>query len=357
MARVGLFAICTALGVLVAAPGRAGEPDQAETLFRAGNRAFAAGDYTAAYEQYREAWSLRKSFDIACNLGRTEAELGFSRDAAEHLDQCLRTYSVSSRSEVKDANRRFRELFERERAKVGTLEVESNPPGAEIAVDGMVQGTSPLGRSLFLEPGEHRIRARLSGYRDRVVVVDATAGESESLRLELVSAVSAPPPVVVVGAAARAKPGEPPPVEPAAAAPEQGAAESTGGMEPRTIVALSGAALTLVGLGIGVGFMLDANAKGERASELHDSLTAAGATCTDADNSRDCQELKWSLNQQDESRDIASVAFLGSAIASAVTACLWLALPEFKSSQATGWRVAPRVSKADGFGLSVSRAY
>ena len=343
MARVTAFALA-ALVAVATSGARAEELDRAEELFRAGNRAFAVGDYQAAFTQYREAWSLRKSFDIACNLGRTEAEIGLARDATEHLDDCLRTFSVSSRNEMKDANRRFRELFNRVRAEVGALDVESRPSGAEITVDGVVYGVTPLGRQLFVDPGERRVRARLRGYDSQEVVVSVAAGGSAQVRLELsVSPPQAPKAAAVVAAEPRRQPSAAPPPT------------AKGGIEPRTVIVLSGAALALVGVGIGLGFTLDANSSDSDATELALRLRSSGATCTSP--SPDCDALRSAVDQAEQSREVAQAAFLGGAIASAATLGLWLALPEFKTHGAARLRVLPGVAAASGVGFSVSGAY
>ncbi|HEY3496446.1 MAG TPA: PEGA domain-containing protein [Polyangiaceae bacterium] len=346
MARVAAFAL-GALFVLVGSGARAEELDRAEELFRAGNRAFGAGDYQAAFTQYREAWSLRKSFDIACNLGRTEAEIGLARDAAEHLDECLRTFSVSSRNEMKDANKRFRDLFNRVRAEVGVLDVETRPSGAEVFVDGVAYGVTPLGRQLFVEPGERRIRARARGYADREVVVAVQAGDSAQVRLELQTAAPASPAgAALPPEAQRPVPSDSPP-----------RATDGRGVEPRTIVVLSGAVLSLVGIGIGAGFTLHADAADDEASDLAARLRASGTTCAAGSSSADCEALADAVDRGEQSREIASAAFLGGAIASAATLCLWLVLPEYEAHPAANLRVLPQVSSASGLGLSVSGAY
>jgi hypothetical protein len=249
--------VARALGVALAlfataSPSRADdESDRAEQSFREGNRAFAAGDYHAAFDAYRQAWSLRQSFDVACNLGRTEIELGLSRDAAEHLDYCLRTYSVSSREDVRAAKERFVTLFQRVRREVGALAIEVRPAGAEITVDGASYGAAPLGHEIFVTPGTHFVRAHLSGFRDEERSITAEPGSALGLAISLAALAAGPRP--------KSAP------RPAAAAPAPGQAAAKG-MEPRTIVVLSGAAASLLALGVGVGFALDAGAAHDEAS-------------------------------------------------------------------------------------------
>src|ERR1700678_2908811 len=80
----------------VAAPARAQRPstiieqdrvagDRADELFRSGNVLAKKDRWTEAEPLFREAWTLKRSYDIAGNLGIAEAALGRWCDAAEHL--------------------------------------------------------------------------------------------------------------------------------------------------------------------------------------------------------------------------------------------------------------------------------
>lgn len=320
------------------------EAERAESLFLEGNRAFAEGDYRAAYGAYREAWSLRKSFDIACNLGRTEAEIELSRDAAEHLDYCLRTFSASSRTEVKGANKRFRDLFTVVRARVGALNVQVRPSGAEVFVDGASYGPAPLERQVFVDPGRHRVRARLPGFLEEEREVDVGAGGT----LDVALALKPVPARTATGAPA--KPREPSLQAASREASVPAVRDEPRALQPRTIVLLSGAALTLVGLGVGFGFTLDAAAAGDRAADLRTSLAAAGGGC-DADSlASDCTKLHDAVDREDLGREIAGAAFAAAGIASAATLAAWFIVPDRKTEHGlapanrTTWRAAPMLS-------------
>jgi len=330
--------LAAALLALGARPALASddESERAEQAFKDGNRAFAAGDFHAAFAAYRAAWSLKQTFDIACNLGRTEVELSLARDAAEHLDYCLRTFSVSSRGEVKDAYKRFRELFVRVRREVAALSVEVRPSGAEITVDGASYGLGPLGHDIFLDPGTHRVRARQSGYRDeeRTVVAEANGALSVSLVLE--NAMAAVPVVAVAAPPLAAKP----PAEPATAT-------HSGGIEPRTIALIAGSGLSLVALGIGVGFTLDASAAHSDAKSLGVSIHRSPAGgCADA-ASPDCQELRTLVDHEQQSRHAADIALVTAASVEAATLVAWLLIPDLGTAkQAGNLRALPVVGQA-----------
>lgn len=348
MARVARLA-GLALALLLtssAKPSRADDDsDRAERAFNEGNRAFAAGDYHAAFDAYRSAWSLKQTFDIACNLGRTEVELSLSRDAAEHLDYCLRTFSVSSRGDVRDANKRFRELFARVRRQVSALTVDVRPTGAEITVDGASYGVAPIGHDIFLEPGQHRVRARLAGFEEEERSITAEAGSSIGVTFTLTPIRTAPPP----------------PAAPAAGAARGSRAPSRPlapkhGTEPRTIVVIAGAGASLVALGVGVGFALDAEAAKSDASRLGAAANQGAAVCLESSTVPACRSLYRAVNREKRSRDVADIAVTAGALAGAATLAAWLLIPDLTRSELGSLRAEPWVGLR-GSGLALTGSY
>jgi hypothetical protein len=342
MARVerAVALALTLLVSLLSKPSRAADDNErAEAAFREGNQAFADGDYHAAFDAYRAAWSLKQSFDIACNLGRTEIELGLSRDAAEHLDYCLRTFSVSSRGEVRDANKRFHDLFLRVRQEVAAVTVEAHPAGAEITVDGASYGTAPLGHDIFVTPGTHVVRAHLVGRVDDQRSISAEAGGSLLVTLRL---ANAPAPAA--------------PVAPAAATSASPSETATGaGLEPRTIVVISGAALSLAAVSIGVGFALDARAAHADASRLGETSQAAGG-CGPGSSAPDCVPLQDAVNRENRSRDRADIALMTGALLGGATLGAWLLIPDLSPKRLGSLRASPWVG-AQTSGVVVTGTY
>src|ERR1700761_3265086 len=104
--RRGFAGVCllVALGAASSAHADANaDSERANLLFKKGKIAFNAGKYTDALRIYSEAWSLKKSPDIAANLAQTESELGKHRDAAEHFAYALAHLLPSSTDEQKKA--------------------------------------------------------------------------------------------------------------------------------------------------------------------------------------------------------------------------------------------------------------
>jgi serine/threonine protein kinase len=86
-------------------------------------------------------------------------------------------------------------------ASPGLWDVTTDPPGAEVSVDGARQGTAPL--SLELSPGRHEVVATLAGRQDASRVLNVSGG-SEVQHLALALAPAALPPPVAAPATAPA---------------------------------------------------------------------------------------------------------------------------------------------------------
>ncbi len=342
--------VCLLSSMAFAEPSQA-DRDRALELFREGNRAFAAGDLHGAYDAYRDAWALHPSFDVACNLGRTEAELELHVAAAEHLDYCLHTFATSSKTGLRDAEGKFRGLFDDVRAKVGGVRMNMRPITAEVLIDGASMGSGPFERELFAAPGEHRITVRAKGYRPKEETLSVTAGSSQTLEIKLEResatplAASAAPATTTSTAAAQPEA----PTAPAHTATTPTYARPSG-PEPRTIVVASGAGLTLAGLGVGVAFMLDAASAADATDALGENASACGSNAA----SGNCSRYQDSLDREKSSRNIANIAFLASGIVGAATAGLWLVLPERAAERVA--LVQPWLDARAG-GVSVSGKY
>lgn len=74
-------------------------------------------------------------------------------------------------------------------AGTGTLTVRSDPPGAEVLVDGEPAGTTPL--ELPIAAGEHSIVLRLPGHVDEQRRVVVEAGETSAVEVPLVASAPA----------------------------------------------------------------------------------------------------------------------------------------------------------------------
>lgn len=157
--------------------------EQARELFRSGVKAAEKSQWARAHAAFLAAWSLKEHYQIAGNLGTSEAMLGKWREAATHLAYYLREAPKEKVAERRSAQK----LLEQARAKVGALAVRVEPAGAEILIDGKSVGRAPLAGEVFVEPGVRVLEARLTGYEVAKQEVSAAAGASLEVPLRLVA--------------------------------------------------------------------------------------------------------------------------------------------------------------------------
>ncbi len=92
-------------------------------------------------------------------------------------------FRLADGREVEVGRRELREIVVTLERETGVLEIEAEPVGATVWVDGRSHGT-PL-RDLALPTGPYRVVVGFSGHADRVVDVDIAAGETTRRRVSL----------------------------------------------------------------------------------------------------------------------------------------------------------------------------
>jgi hypothetical protein len=156
--------------------------DLARKAFDVGNGLHDRGMLSEAEDVYLVAWKLKKSYDVAANLGNVEADLKHPGRAAAFLAFALREFPVGGKPSLRES---LAKLLAEVRQQVGALRVQLNVPGAEVLVDGVSLGSFPLPDDVFVEPGPHRILAKAAGYRDAQATAKVAKGQAQEVRLEL----------------------------------------------------------------------------------------------------------------------------------------------------------------------------
>jgi len=137
---------------------------------------------TGAEAAYEEAFALKRSFDIAANLGAVELVQGRLREAAERFAFALSTFPAGGSSKERAA---LEERLETARKKIGTLVVTLEPAEATLTVDGTTPDVSPYRNWIFVEPGRHSVEATRSGFEPAEQPYVAHAGQIFEVSLVL----------------------------------------------------------------------------------------------------------------------------------------------------------------------------
>ncbi|AUX28839.1 hypothetical protein SOCE836_009240 [Sorangium cellulosum] len=317
---------------------------RADAFYRRGLRLYSDGKYVEAEAELQSAWELNPTFDVAYNLGNTKYQLKKHREAAQYLSHALRHWPLmKAAAKLKTtAEKRLAES----RAQVGALAVTAGAPGAEVLIDGKAVGKAPLEGEVFVEPGEHRVEARLEGYTPASQTVKvAKAGTAEvTLAMALAKGEAQETAPVVktdggtgapsgqIGApAAELAPGAP--VEPASP-PQQ---RSWG-----PVIALGAA--SVVGLGVGIGTTVASNAASRDVDAQGRAIIDAGGQCKDPPSAfaDRCSKLYDAGSRQETLGNAARIAFAASGVlaVAAVTYALW---PRPEARIAAPVRVLPEV--------------
>lgn len=154
----------------------------ADEYVREGRELAIKNDLQGAYQAYQAAWRLKRTYDIAGNLGVVELKLGKARDAAEHLTYCEQNFPSVRDAALTERLTRLQALLKEARAQVGFARVRVTPEdgssaeGAEILVDGMVVGRAGAGGRLvhpvlqsdgmFVDAGSRTFAARRPGCKE-----------------------------------------------------------------------------------------------------------------------------------------------------------------------------------------------
>jgi hypothetical protein len=210
---------------LDAQPTRA-QQQEAATRFEKGLDLFRDGDYQAALIEFRRANELAPNFNVLYNIGQVSFELQDYAGALTALEGYLSEggsrVSVARKAEV------LRDIEEL-RARVATIAVVSTVPDAEVTLDDVTVGKTPLPTPILVSAGRHKITVSKAGFTAATRVVEIASGDAPRVALEPAAEPKAAPPPLPLpvplargGPVEQPKPPEPPPPPPLRPVPVAG---------------------------------------------------------------------------------------------------------------------------------------
>lgn len=169
---------------LAAPPAKASAEDDATVAmarerFKEGVSYFDQKQYDKARAAFLQAYALKKHPAVLLNLAQSELRSGHEADAAKHFSAYLREAKDASDAEKQAADAGLTAA----KVVVAEVDVSVDERGAEIYVDGTLEGNSPLPGPLYLMPGSHSLEARKEG-RTATAQVSASAGRHAEAELE-----------------------------------------------------------------------------------------------------------------------------------------------------------------------------
>ncbi|WP_170319878.1 PEGA domain-containing protein [Polyangium spumosum] len=299
-----LSTMSAALLLASASPAFADDTARAAELFATGNKLFDEQKWAEAEAAYQAAWDLRKSFDLAGNLGDVEMTLGQHRDAAEHLTYALEEFPAGGKPEVREA---LLKRLDEAKQHIGTVTIGTNIGGAKLYVDGRFVGQAPLAKPVFVDPGKRVIEAKLPGHDDVLKTVDVEKAQAQEVNLVL--------------------------------APKIGGAP---GGKSKVLIGVGGG-LALVGIGTGIGLLVAGSGASSDAADLRKTLVPGDCFGpTDPAKVASCTELQDRLETKDTFTNVGIPLLVAGGVIAAGT-IVYAVLPR-KKATTVGLVVAPVVA-------------
>jgi hypothetical protein len=258
----------------LAAPPPVSDLAAARARFRRGAELYAAKRYRDAIAEFEAAYRLKPHGAIHYNVAQCRERLGEWPGAIRGYHDYLREVpDATDREPVRASIRRLEAKLVP--AGVQTLLVYSEPPGAEVRVDGHPRGRTPV--HVVLPPGTYAIALELEGYGPAQEEVALRSDASSLVDLEL-RRVPGAPVVAAPGSPSGASPPKadlaPPPPRAVAAAP---AAPPPPPPERRTWTWISAG---LAGAALAAGAYYGYTAQ-QRSLELRDGTVRTTSAATD----------------------------------------------------------------------------
>jgi hypothetical protein len=218
--------------------------EAARARFKEGVEYFDNKEYERARLAFVQAYALKAHPAVLLNLAQSELRSGHEADAAAHFSRYLREHGEATEEQRAAA----RDGLEQAKTVVGVVTLTVDESGAEVLVDGVAAGRTPLDDPLYLSPGEHTIVAQKGSETVKsTLIVEAGSSKSESLSLR-----GEPEQAAAAAVAPKADEKEPEEEPEEAVEPESDEPDSEGGpWQVSPTVAWIGVGLSAAALGTG----------------------------------------------------------------------------------------------------------
>jgi PEGA domain len=159
---------------------------RARSCFLRGVELYEERDFAGAGVEFRRAYELLPNYRVLFNLGRVAVE---QHDYASAIDSFTRYLSEGGDKVPIERRRELSEELEHLRPRVGQISVTTEEVGAEVYLDDVLVGRTPLA-PMAVNVGRRRIEVRTKQGRSEVRVVDAPG--QEIVRIHVARTASKP---------------------------------------------------------------------------------------------------------------------------------------------------------------------
>ena len=150
--------------------------------FERGVTLYEEHDFRAALIEFERAYSIAPHYAVLYNVGQCRYQL---EDYAGSLAAFEKYLATGGTQGPADQRRRVEATVDDLRKRVARVLVTTDVDGAEISVDDVVVGTTPLASPLVVSEGRRKIGASKAGYATASRTVDVAGSDSTEAKLYL----------------------------------------------------------------------------------------------------------------------------------------------------------------------------
>jgi hypothetical protein len=157
---------------------------EASARFRRGVELFQEGAFRAALVEFQRAYDIAPDFRLLYNIGQAQVQvqdyLGANQSYERYLTDGGSEVDAARREEVEMALTALRE-------RVARLVIRVDRDGADVFVDDLRVGTSPMAGTVAVNLGRHRVYARMADGAAGEKVIDVAGGDLLEVDLAIVA--------------------------------------------------------------------------------------------------------------------------------------------------------------------------
>jgi hypothetical protein len=176
-------ALCVIL-LACATNARADADEQARVRYERAVKLYEEGVYDAALVELRRAYDLRPSYKLFYNMALSRVAM---RDYAGALEDYQRYLREGAERIAADRRSAVQSEIERLEQRVARLNIKTDVSGAEVLVDDVLVGSTPLAGAVAVNSGVRRVVVRHPEYPAQTLRVSIAGAEVQELNLPLSS--------------------------------------------------------------------------------------------------------------------------------------------------------------------------
>jgi len=155
---------------------------EAKQRFDRGYELYDEGEYSLALIEFTRAYELVPNYRVLFNIGQVNIQLGQYANARRALKEYLEKGGDTLSNDRRTSVTKDLEMLDR---RTAFLMITSNVVGAEVLIDDVVVGKTPLEAPLLVDAGVHRVTLRRNGYQQRTNRVILAGGDEQSVPVPL----------------------------------------------------------------------------------------------------------------------------------------------------------------------------